>query len=95
MTDEQQPYGGQLCEKLKELKRLDLITRKLSYDAIQQLKAADRAETLKLFRGSHYDFLQLIKTREPAEVAAHLLQKEKENADAMIVMVAMTMIMPP
>jgi hypothetical protein len=93
MANEQQPYGAQLCEKLKELKRLDLITRKLSYDAIQQLKAADRTETLKLFRGSHYDFLQLIKTSEPAEVAEQLLQKEKENSDAAI-MIAMMMIIP-
>src|SRR5687768_2752843 len=79
MTVAHEAYGGRLCEALKELSRFDLITRKLNYDAIQRLKTADRAETVKLFRGSCYEFLQLIKTKEPAEVAAQLIQKEKEN----------------
>jgi hypothetical protein len=88
MSGETEPFGGQLCAELKRLDRLDLITRKLDYNAIQALKRSDRQQTVKLFQGSSYDFLQLLKTRQPSEIASHLLQQEQlaGAAAAMILM---------
>ena len=95
MTDENSPFGGQLCDELERLNRLDLITRKLDYAAIQRLKQSDRQQTLKLFQGSSYDFLQLIKTREPAAIASHLIQQEQQQqagAACAIIMMNMAII---
>ena len=93
MTSEVQPYGGLLCEELRKLQRLDLITRKLGYADVQRLKCGNREETVKLFYGSSYAFLQLLKTSEPAEVARRLVQPEQEAAGAamMIMMMGMPM----
>jgi hypothetical protein len=80
MKDTSAPYGGQLLEEIRRLRRLDLITGKLDFDAIQVLKQADREATLKLFRGSSYAFLQLIKTKEPAEVAQALVRANQDES---------------
>ena len=61
MEIESEPYGGQLLTEIRKLRCLDLVTSKLDYQAIQVLKQADRQATLKLFYGSSYEFLQLIK----------------------------------
>ena len=82
MESESEPYGGQLLAEIRKLKRLDLITSKLNYQAIQKLKQADREATLKMFYGSSYAFLQLIKTKEPAEVALALVQAHQDDGAA-------------
>lgn len=91
MTDENPPFGSQLCAELTRLNRLDLITRKLDYAAIQRLKQSDRQQTLKLFQGSSYEFLQLIKSREPAEIASHLIEQEQQQAGAAAAIIMMNM----
>ena len=80
MEIETEPYGGQLLAEIRKLKRLDLIVSKLDYEAIQKLKQADREATLKMFYGSSYAFLQLIKTKEPAEVAQALVQAQQDDS---------------
>jgi hypothetical protein len=82
MAIESEPYGGQLLAEMRKLRRLDLITNKLDYAAIQVLKQADREATLKLFCGSSYAFLQLVKTKDPAEVAQALVKAQEDDAAA-------------
>jgi hypothetical protein len=82
MAIESEPYGAQLLAEFQKLRRMDLITAKLDYQAVQVLKQADRSATLKLFQGSSYAFLQLIKTKDPAEVAQALVQTEQVNGAA-------------
>jgi hypothetical protein len=82
MAIEPEPYGGQFLAEIRKLQRLDLITTKLDYPAIQFLKQADRETTLKLFHGSNYAFLQLIKTKEPAEAAQALVQAQQDESGA-------------
>jgi hypothetical protein len=88
MASEPQPYGGQLLAEIRKLRRLDLITSKLDYQAIQVLKQADRQATLKLFYGSSYAFLQLIKTKDPAEVAQALVQAQQDEGAAAAMLIA-------
>lgn len=89
MTNEPEPYGAQLLAELRNLQRLDLLTRKFDYEAIQALKQADRSVTLKLFQGSSYAFLQLIKTQSPAQVAQAMIQAQKDGEPAaMIIMMS-------
>lgn len=88
MAIESEPYGGQLLAEIRKLRRLDLITSKLDYQAIQVLKQADRQATLKLFHGSGYAFLQLIKTKDPAEVAQALVQAQQDESAAAALMIA-------
>jgi len=82
MEIETEPYGGRLLAEIRKIKRLDLIVNKLDYQAIQKLKQADRDATLKMFYGSSYAFLQLIKTKEPAEVAQALVQAQQDDSAA-------------
>jgi hypothetical protein len=88
MAIESEPYGGQFLAEIRKLRRLDLITSKLNYNAIQVLKQADREATLKLFCGSSYDFLQLIKARQPAEVAQALVQAQEDERAAAAISIA-------
>ena len=92
MTTESEPYGAKLLAEIRRIRRLDLITGNLDYEAIQILKQADRAETLRLFRGSSYAFLQLIKTKEPAEVVHALVQAQEESAASSAAMIALIAI---
>jgi hypothetical protein len=80
MAIEPKPYGAQFLAEIRKLQRLDLI--KLDYSTIQRLKQADRETTLKLFHGSNYAFLQLIKTKEPAEAAQALVQAQQDESGA-------------
>lgn len=72
MSPETEPFGNRLLAELKAAQQFDFVIRKLNYDAIQKLKRADREETVKLFLGSSYDVLQVIKSKEPAEIAVYL-----------------------
>ena len=76
-TPEPDTYGAQLYAELRKLTGYDLLVRNFSYEAIQQLKQADRQQTLKLFQGSSYPVLQQIKTEDPASVAAYLLEQAR------------------
>jgi hypothetical protein len=69
-----------LYRELRKLSGYDLIAGKLNYEAIQQLKQADRETTLKLFYGSSYEVLQQLKTEEPEEVARYLVENAKAAA---------------
>jgi hypothetical protein len=80
MAIESEPYGGQLLAEIRKAGCLGFITDKLDYQAIQKLKQADREATLKMFYGSSYAFLQLIKTKEPAEVAQALVQAQQDDS---------------
>jgi hypothetical protein len=88
MEIESEPYGGQLLAEIRKLQRLDLITSKLDYATIQVLKQADREATLKLFYGSSYAFLELIKTKDPAEAARALVDAQQDDAAAAALLIA-------
>lgn len=88
MAIESEPYGAQFLAEIRKLRRLDLITSKLDYQGIQKLKLADREATLKMFYGSSYAFLQLIKTKDPAEVALALVQAQQDDAAAAAMIIA-------
>ena len=86
MSDDGQTFGGRLYSELRKLSGYDLITGIMDYDAIQQLKVADRDDTLKLFRGSSYEVIQLLQTGEPEDAARHLVSKAgeaKQNDDSL------------
>ncbi len=74
MAMETGPFGLALCEELKAAGRLDVLTRRFDYAALQKLRAADREATVKLFQGSPYEVLQALKALAPAEVARYLIQ---------------------
>jgi hypothetical protein len=87
MAIESEPYGGQLLAEVRKAGCLAFITQKLDYQAILKLKQADRETTLKMFYGSSYAFLQLIKTKEPAEVAQAVAQAQKDDGAAAAIMI--------
>ncbi|KAA5538512.1 hypothetical protein FYK55_27620 [Roseiconus nitratireducens] len=78
MSDSRQRFGERLYSELRQLSGYDLITGIMNYNTIQQLKMSDREGTLKLFRGSSYEVIQLLKTGEPEEVARYLVTKAGE-----------------
>ena len=94
MSDEGQTFGGRLYSELRQLSGYDLITGIMDYKAIQQLKASDRDDTVKLFRGSSYEVIQLLKTGEPEDAAGYLVAKAEEaKKDDTDCGMAMVMIM--
>ena len=78
MSDNGHSFGGRLYSELRQISGYDLITGIMDYKAIQQLKVSDRADTLKLFRGSDYEVIQLLKTSEPEVAARYLVAKAEE-----------------
>ena len=80
MSVEPEPYGALLYSALREISGYDVITGILDYDAIQQLKVADRDTTMKLFRKSSDEVIQSIKMNNPKEAAAILVRNAKESA---------------
>jgi len=78
MSDDRQTFGGRFYSELRQLSGYDLITGIMDYKAIQQLKVSDRDDTLKLFRGSSYEVIQLLKTNEPEDAARYLVAKAEE-----------------
>ena len=82
MSDDDQTYGGRLYGELRRLSGYDFITSIMDYKTIQQLKVSDRDDTLKLFRGSSYEVIQLPKAGEPEDAARYLVaQAEKAKND--------------
>lgn len=94
MSLETEPFGSRLLAELKAAQQFDFVISKLNYEAIQKLKRADREETVKLFLGSSYDVLQMIKTKEPAEVAAYLAQQKAQDAEAAAAIICGIVILP-
>ena len=78
MSDDGQTFGGRLYSELRQLSGYDLITGIMDYKTIQQLKVSDRDDTLKMFRGSSYEVIQLLKTGEPEDAARYLVAKAEE-----------------
>jgi len=73
MSQNEKTFGSRLYSELRELSGYDLITGIMDYKAIQKLKIANREETLKLFQGSSYEVIQLLKRQEPEDVAKQLV----------------------
>ena len=82
MSNDVDRYGERLYEELRRLSGYDLIVNIMDYKAIQQLKASDRQGTLKLFRGSNYEVIQLLKNDEPEVVAQNLVAMAEEAKKA-------------
>lgn len=78
MSGEGLTFGWLLYAELQKQSGYDLITSLMDYKAIQQLKVSDRTETLKLFSGSSYEVIQLLKTCEPEDAARHLVAKAND-----------------
>jgi hypothetical protein len=78
MTSDSDTFGGRLYAELRRLTGYNLITGMLDYQAIQQLKVADREDATKLFHGSGVEAIQLLKTAEPEEVAQYFVAKAEE-----------------
>lgn len=82
-TESDQNFGNQLYEAFRAAKRIDFLTRRFNYNAIQRLKKADREHTLKLFRGSTWAILQQLKSDTPQQVVEYFLEQERQQAIAM------------
>lgn len=80
-------YGARLYEALKRVGQGTAVTSRMRYADVQRLKAADRAETARLFRGSSYALIQSIKRDAPAEVAALLVGEAEAQARAAIIVI--------
>lgn len=78
MQDKNPTFGGRLYSELRQKSGYDVITTIMDYQAIQQLKVADREQTQKLFQGSSYEVIQLLKNAEPEAVADFLVAKAEE-----------------
>lgn len=83
MSNESKTYGGQLYAELRTKSGYDVITSLMDYHAIQQLKVADREQTLKLFRESSDEVIQILRTAEPTEAAGFLIEKTKQAQEQM------------
>ena len=93
MPDSTRTYGERLYAELRRLSGYDFITEIMDYNAIQALKKADRESTLKLFQGSNYEVIQILKTAEPEEAADYLVKKWEETRQASNVGAAAVIIM--
>lgn len=82
MTAPTDPFGLRLYEAFKSTGLLVLLTRRMNYADIQRLKQADRAEAVRLFRGSEYDLLQRLKEDSPEQVAHHLGELTRRQGEA-------------
>ena len=94
MSDHGQAYGGRLYSELRKLSGYDLITGIMDYNAIQQLKVSDRDDTVKLFRGSSDEVIQVLKASEPDVAARYLVTKanEAKSDDSLLLASIMLMI---
>lgn len=86
------PFGERLYDEIREQGLHFFITQRLDYAEIQELKAADRDEVAKMFRGSGYEIVQRLKTDEPEEFA-RFLAAEAEKSQQAAAVVAAIMIM--
>ncbi|MFT7617150.1 MAG: hypothetical protein ACI97A_000784 [Planctomycetota bacterium] len=75
MKEETRPYGQILIDELKEKGHFMILTTRMNYSDIQELKSSDREGTLKAFKGSDYAFIQRIKNDSPSEVADFLIER--------------------
>lgn len=73
-------YGKQLLEEVRGRGVLHVLTNRFGYDELQQLKQADRAETLALFQGDAFSVIQAIKTKSASEVADMFEQSENDKS---------------
>lgn len=87
MNASDEPFGARLYAALRQEPSCHRWLNGWHYDAIQQLKQANREATVKLFYGSRYDVIQQLKTQEPREIARYLAeQAEQDAAGAAIVL---------
>ena len=81
MNDEQS-FGLQLYNGLRESGHLEVLTAQLNYAGIQELKKADRDGVIKLYRGHPYSFLQRLKNDSPEELVKLIILRAEVAAAA-------------
>lgn len=74
MNDPMHSFGGRLYMELRRLSGFDVITDKLEYGPIQQLKQADREQTVALFQASSELLRHALRTAEPEDVARMMVE---------------------
>lgn len=79
MTVEHVPFGRALFESLGRLHGGEILTRRMKYGDIQELKNAKREQTLGLFAGSSFEVLQRIKKDSPEELAEFRVNQADET----------------
>jgi hypothetical protein len=80
-------YGSRLYAELKRQGGVATVTALLNYAQIQELKAADREDIVRIFGGSSYDFIQRVKRDSPEELAqfmARMLEARQRQAALMM-----------
>ncbi len=65
-------YGQRFVDELKRLGMGSVLTGRLSYKQIQELKRADREGVVTALRGSDYAVLQLVRDNGPEDAAKEL-----------------------
>ena len=80
--NDQQPFGLQLYNGLRESGHLEVLTAQLNYAGIQKLKNADREGVIELYRGHPYSFLQRLKNDSPEELVKLIVLKAEVAAAA-------------
>ncbi len=76
------PFGAQLYEALKQRGQGAVITGRMNYADVQELKAADREQTAQMFRGSSYEIVQHIRNDSPDELAELFVGYAEDAATA-------------
>ena len=93
MSDSSKGFGARLYSEMRKQSGYDVITAMMDYNAIQQLKRADREGALKLFSGSGYEIIQLLKSEEPELVAQRLVAAAQAAQGDQATLQAATLIM--
>ena len=78
MSEDTRSFGRALYDELKRLGYGSIVTERLNYAQVQRLKAADRPEVIRLFRGSDYEAIQRIKEDSAADLASYLVERARE-----------------
>ena len=92
--DPEKPFGERLYDVMRERGLHVILTNRMNYEQIQELKLADREACAKLFRGSSYVMVQRIKNDEPEKIAEFLAfeQLRAQAATTAVVFMGMGII---
>ena len=84
------PFGLQLYEALRQAGLMSLVTSRLSYAQIQELKQADREALGAVFPGASYAMRQRFKTQSVEQILVLLLaERQRSEMALMTVLFAM------
>lgn len=78
MAQENRTFGQSLLDELKSRGGLSIITSRMDFAQIQDFKKMNREEAIKIFEGSDYATLQILKTESPAEISTCLIQNAEK-----------------